>query len=484
MIEKTKAVAKYRKQTPIACLFVCLVVLFSNVCFNKSNFGIIMIPSPSHSSNYKKRQRPSKVVVESKMLLASFCLSILFPISHSFSMTTSNNVMSKLIRRSRLLSTHRHHQHRLHHQERHNKQTTHLYQSFYVEPNANDEDEDLIRSILGPKGNKTRRPQARTITILSDTTGVTAKCAVEKSLKQFNGCDERVASFDTEDDDDDEEACELLQKRMYPFIKDPKELDSILAEAKERESMVVFTFGDPKMRTKATQICQQNDLLYVDLLGGMFDNLSIFFGREPLGTVELENNVNTQDGSGRRRRELTDYYFDQMEAIEFTLEADDGKAPPSRLPEADVILLGVSRTGKTPLSVFLSQSFGLKVANIPLNLENPVPNELFSSKIDPNRVFCLTLDPDDLQRIREARLERETRLLKERDDEEENFHHKQEQQPTADYADWDRLEKEIKMAKDLVDEHGFTEIDVTGRAVEETASLISSLLNQRLSSFQ
>jgi len=135
------------------------------------------------------------------------------------------------------------------------------------------------------------------------------------------------------------------------------------------------------------------------------------------------------------------------------------------LPEADVILIGVSRTGKTPLCVFLSQSQGLKVSNIPLTLDKDPPKQLFESNIDPKRVFLLTLNPVDLLRIRETCLEREP------DNEQPN------------YANWDYLQEDLAKARALAEKYGYTEIDVTGRAVEETASQISSLLNERFPTF-
>ena len=119
---------------------------------------------------------------------------------------------------------------------------------------------------------------------------------------------------------------------------------------------------------------------------------------------------------------------------------------------------------ETPLSVFLSQSQGLKVANIPLVLELDPPQQLFGPQIDPRRVFCLTLNPIDLQRIRETRLEREL---------------KNTPKEGMNYADWEYLKKDLAKARRIAKENGFTEIDVTGRAVEETASQISSMLNER-----
>ncbi|KAJ1485790.1 bifunctional kinase-pyrophosphorylase, partial [Baffinella frigidus] len=94
-------------------------------------------------------------------------------------------------------------------------------------------------------------------------------------------------------------------------------------------------------------------------------------------------------------------YFKRVEAVEFTIKQDDG-ALVKNLKRADVVLLGVSRSSKTPLSMYLAQQFGYKVANVPLVLGIPVPEEIFD--VDPRRVFCLIIQPQTLKRIRTRRL--------------------------------------------------------------------------------
>jgi regulator of PEP synthase PpsR (kinase-PPPase family) len=139
-----------------------------------------------------------------------------------------------------------------------------------------------------------------------------------------------------------------------------------------------------------------------------------------------------------------------------------------QLPNADVIICGVSRTGKTPLSVVLAQTMGLKVSNVPLVVDLPPPSVLLNAqKVNPKRVFVLTLNPDDLLKIRKTRIERElgggTHMGPK----------------FSNYADRKYIRNDLKHAQCLAVEHGFTEIDVTGRAVEETASLIRSMLYNR-----
>ena len=328
-----------------------------------------------------------------------------------------------------------------------------------------DDDEELIRLIRGPLGAAVERPRPKSIVILSDTTGVTAKAAVEKSLAQFNGCDERYMSTylreDTDQDGDDED-CENLTTQIFPFVHREDEIAPILRKAGERKNaLVVFTLSDPALRESTARMCELSEIPYVDLLGPMYDSMALFFDRQPLGAAAHKRT--TANSSTMRRRVLSDDYYRRIEAVEFTLKCDDGMSP-ALLSQADVIILGVSRTGKTPLSVVLAQTMGLKVANIPLVVDLPPPRQLFDPKINPKRVFVLTLNPDDLLKIRKTRIERELN----------NF-----SGPKSTYADRRYLLADLKNARQISVQYDFTEIDVTGRAVEETASLVRSLLNDR-----
>ena len=163
---------------------------------------------------------------------------------------------------------------------------------------------------------------------------------------------------------------------------------------------------------------------------------------------------------------LLDYNDDhRQEAIDYTMKTDDGMSP-RLLHQADLILLGVSRAGKTPLSILIATTTGLKTANIPLVLELDPPKSLTEDKrIDPKKVFCLTVQSEFLRRIRTTRLRRELK--------------KQLGQGRSKYADKAYVEKDLAKAKKLCEDHGFTEIDVTGRAIEETASLIVSKMKER-----
>ncbi|KAL7581030.1 hypothetical protein ACA910_005836 [Epithemia clementina (nom. ined.)] len=362
----------------------------------------------------------------------------------------------------------------------------------------------MFELIRGPLGNQDQEPRLRPkrILILSDSTGLMAKSAVEKTLAQFNGCgDERfflvqqatdreagdVGEEGDEEDDDDgyDESCENISTKLFPFLKSEAQIASILKQAAEGyDALVVYTFADPLLREQTRRMCQLSQLGQVDLLSPMFDAMSALLDQQPLGgnfgleTDDIgeksnkyktngasnfdEGTVRSKSSSTKTRRSLSDKYFRRIEAVEYTLKCDDGKNAKD-WHEADLILCGVSRTGKTPLSVVLAQTMGLKVANIPLVVDLPPPPQLF--EVDSRRVIFLTLSMHDLIRIRRHRLRKmgnQGRGI-----------------ARSTYADPEYLKRDLEHAKQLASEHGFTEIDVTGRAVEETASVISALLNRR-----
>ena len=360
--------------------------------------------------------------------------------------------------------------------------------------------EDVFSAIRGPLGKSPLQAEFRPkrILILSDTTGLMAKSAVEKSLAQFNGCgderfflvpDETPSSKEEEEDDDEEEeefgydeSCENISTRLFSFLKTEEEVASILKQAGEGfEALVVYTFADPVLRESTRRMCELSQFGHVDLLSPMFDAMSSLLDQQPSGTLPLDLGGTDDDKSSPRsvrssssnnnksRRSLSDKYFRRIEAVEYTLKCDDGKNP-REWDQADLILCGVSRTGKTPLSVVLSQTMGLKVANIPLVVDLPPPRQLF--EVDPNRVICLTLSLNDLIRIRRHRLRKMGTQGRGAGG----------GMARSTYADPEYLQRDLEHAKQLASENGFTEIDVTGRAVEETASLISALLNQRFPS--
>eukprot|EP00536_Pseudo-nitzschia_multiseries_P006576 jgi/Psemu1/304255/fgenesh1_kg.142_\ len=308
-----------------------------------------------------------------------------------------------------------------------------------------------------------------------------------KSLAQFDTCAEEKAPYDTndkskdfdEDDDDDERAsmgsCDV-RTRTFTFVRSEQALSNILKMAKEKRACVMYTIAKPKLRAHAGEECQKLKLLHVDLIGPSLNTLSEFLDMEPLGIPALFGSSKRRQGDGKNKSQsnLGDSYYQRIDAVEFCLKADDGQAP-WLLPEADIVLVGVSRSGKTPLSVVLSQTMSLKVANIPLVMEVPPPVQLLE-QVDPKRVFCLTISPSELRKIRTNRLER--RGVRDMEAKFE-LERKGIVVPKSNYADRNYILKDLSSVRQLCQKHNWTEVDVTGRAVEETATSIVEMFNQR-----
>ena len=164
----------------------------------------------------------------------------------------------------------------------------------------------------------------------------------------------------------------------------------IMKQAAKEGAMLVYTLTDPSLAESAQQACRLWGIPSTDILGPITEAIASHLGVSPSGLPR---------GAPGRSSHLSEEYFRRIEAIEFTIKQDDG-ALPENLHKADVILAGVSRTGKTPLSTYLAHK-GYKVANVPLVMGVPVPKALF--EVDPEKVFGLTINPVVLQTIRQAR---------------------------------------------------------------------------------
>jgi len=214
-------------------------------------------------------------------------------------------------------------------------------------------------------------------------------------------------------------------------------LEEIVEEAKSCRSIIAFTLVIPELREYLKKLAEENDIPAVDILGPMLEAISRITQKPP----KLEPGL---------MRRLDEYYFNKVEAIEFAVKYDDGKDPKGIL-RADVVLIGVSRTSKTPVCMYLAHK-RIKAANVPLMPEVTPPEELF--QIPKNRVIGLTINPKQLYQIRQERLK--TIGLS----------------SGADYASYDRILKELDYAEEVMKRIGCPIIDVTNRAVEETASKI------------
>lgn len=265
-----------------------------------------------------------------------------------------------------------------------------------------------------------------TIYLLSDGTGETAATMTRAALVQYDQFDINLV--------------------RYKNVRTEAQVEGAVNEAFEQGGIIVHTVVSPSMRAKIMELALAKGLLTVDLLGPLLMALDRYFGVH-------------SDGQAGLLRTVDDRYFKRIEAIEYTVKHDDGKTLHD-LDQADIVLVGISRTSKTPLSIFLSHK-GWKVANIPLVMESPLPEELF--KVDQRKVVGLIIDADSLSRIRRNRLE------------------KFGTDPGGEYASSSYIQREIEFAQDLYKKNKrWPVFNVTERALEETAAEITRIVSSRM----
>jgi regulator of PEP synthase PpsR (kinase-PPPase family) len=219
--------------------------------------------------------------------------------------------------------------------------------------------------------------------------------------------------------------------------------DAVLT-AKENNGIIVHTMVNKRLRKVLTSLCAQHNVINFDLMGQLSDHLTEALGAEPIQVPGLFRKIN-QD------------YFDRVAAIEFSLSTDDGMNV-RKLSQADIILTGISRTGKTPLSIYLAM-FGWKVANVSLVKDIPPPEELFN--VDERRVFGLTIDSANLLAQRKRRVSQMG-----------NFN-------SDSYLNVNTIDDELYMANKIFRKGQFTVIDVTNKPVETSANEIVHFLQER-----
>lgn len=227
-------------------------------------------------------------------------------------------------------------------------------------------------------------------------------------------------------------------------VSDEDQIFDVVMKAKADGGLIAHTMVDPELRVKVNEICEEFSVSVIDLMGKLADYLDETLDVEPLQHPGLY-------------RELNHQYFDRIESIEFTLSHDDGMSP-QRLHDAEIILTGVSRAGKTPLSVYLAM-YGWKVANVPLVPGVPPPPELF--EVDSQRVFGLHISAGQLIAHRTKRMQ--------------NWNNHQ----NESYVDQRAVRDEIRKAMFVFDRGGFSVINVSNKPIESTANEILNLMSER-----
>lgn len=263
------------------------------------------------------------------------------------------------------------------------------------------------------------------IYIISDSVGETGSNAAKAVISQFR------PNFDK------------VKIKKFPYLTKFEEIEPIVQAAKLNDASIVFTLVGKDIREMLSKRCEELNVPAIDLLGPMIDLVQHTLNETPLEQPGLVH-------------QLDDYYFKKIEAIEFAVKYDDGRDPRGILL-ADIVLVGVSRTSKTPLSQYLANK-AYKVANVPLVPEVEPPAQLF--EMNPNKCFGLVISPTHLNNIRKERL----LALGLGED--------------ASYAQVDRIEAEIEHFNNVVQKIGCKVIDVSNKAVEETANLIIDFYKQ------
>jgi regulator of PEP synthase PpsR (kinase-PPPase family) len=255
------------------------------------------------------------------------------------------------------------------------------------------------------------------IFICSDSVGETAESVVRATIRQFDSLDAKI--------------------RRIGHIRQEDEVRRVVEEAAATGGFIAYTLVQPELREMMREDSIRFGIRAVDIMGPM-----------------MQAFIDTFNGSPREKpgllHELDEDYFRRVEAIEFTVKSDDGRDTRALL-SADIVLLGVSRTSKTPLSIFLAHK-GYKAANLPLIPEVKPPEELY--QISGDRIIGLSMRAEQMLKIRTERL-KALGLA-----------------PGAKYATLERITEELEYAKGIMRQLRCPIIDVTDKAIEETAGII------------
>jgi len=260
--------------------------------------------------------------------------------------------------------------------------------------------------------------------LVSDSTGETLEVIAKACLAQFEGSE--------------------VLRHFWPMVRSEGHLDRVLDDIERRPGLVLYTLVNSNIRRELERKTRRRGIHAVSALDPVMDALS----------AVLHQEAKARPG---RQHALDAAYFARVDAIQFTIAHDDGIGS-ENWEEADIVLAGVSRTSKTPTSIYLANR-GYKVANIPLVMESPPPPSLFS--LEHPMVVGLTTAPRRLIEIRRNRL----LSLNEKTE-------------TA-YVDEERVEQEVAFARRIFSDNGWPVIDVTRRSIEETAAAIIKLYAER-----
>ena len=258
--------------------------------------------------------------------------------------------------------------------------------------------------------------------VLSDSLGNTGEKVAKACLAQFDYPDYEI--------------------KKYPHINIDI-LNNVLEDCKRENSIIIYSAVTKELSDKIKDFSKENNIAAFDIIGGIIDEISDRLKIEPIREAGIIRKMDVE-------------YFRRVEAIEFAVKYDDGKDPRGFLL-ADIILLGISRTSKTPLSLYLANK-NYKVANFPVVPNVPIPKELI--KASPEKIFGLTISLDKVHAIRRERLKTLGFTSQ------------------SSYSDKESILEEIEYANEVIRKIGCPVIDVSNKAIEETGDVILSYINK------
>lgn len=259
------------------------------------------------------------------------------------------------------------------------------------------------------------------VLVVSDGTGVTGERVVQAAMTQFDP--------------------DVIVVERIGQVRTTERITEAIEDAARRGATVLYSLVVPDERRHLLHEARRHDVTVIDLLGPILQRLADVLAVSPRADPGIF-------------RQLDEEYFRRIDAIDFAVKHDDGKAA-DELATADLVLVGVSRTSKTPLSMFLAYR-GWRVSNVPIILGIEPPAELFS--IDPTKVIALSARPIWLEGVRRERQRRLARGV------------------SMTYAELEHIQAELSWFRGILARGGWTLVEVTHKAIEETAAEIVTLM--------